>query len=410
MTTKTQTEDGTVDKDGEFFLEESHDFDLVTEDNDNNSISAEYMPDFNESELPFVKIKHLHIQDYKIFHNYKIDFTYNGEVNNFASFIGPNGSGKSTTLEIVQTLFANYDAYDKKRLNRLLGKSVRHVDGDDQSGIYGSSTFKITADLSSSYGDYTVSLTKDGFGDDHPERIKNLAMRLCYYARFDQELRQFQLDREKWPLFKELFESVTGFKIAEQETEFAIGNSKVSKDFVFGFYVQKPNETIHYKECSDGERKIMKSFSSLLNLEYTPSIILIDNVEMHVESGRHLPLIKCMKKCFGDSQIVTTTHSYHISRNFANKNQIHDLRLLNCKEIFKQEPWRLQLQDEIKDSLVKLQSISKSHLQLSASCVANMGRTILDSLGEPIESKDNFRVLVQTYTKMVSDIFIDDLI
>jgi len=395
----------------DFFIENKEEFDcnedhVTGKTNVTNDLQRliSNIPDFKESDFPYVKLKHLYIRNYKIFHDYCIDFTNNGDISDFACFIGPNGCGKSTTLEIIQAIFSNYDSYDPTRLKTMLGKSVRHVEGGDKSGIYGDSDFCIRATLDTSLGDYEVVLTKEGFKQGHPDKIKHLVLRLCYFTRFDQELRKFQLSREKWPLFKELFEAVTGFKIEEEETEFSVGNSKVEKEYVFGFYVKKPNETIHYKECSDGERKIMKSFSSLLNLEYTPSIILVDNVEMHVESGRHLPLIRAMKRCFEDSQIVTTTHSYHISRNFSNKNQIYDLRLLNCIEIYRKEPWRLQVHDEIKDSLIKLETFNGTE------DLVEDGRSLLAQLNHPIEDVSEFRSDVKQFMFEVISFFVEDMI
>ena len=47
-------------------------------------------------------------------------------------------------------------------------------------------------------------------------------------------------------IFKELFEAITGFEIEEEETVFSLGKKK--QDFVLGFYVHKPNETIHYNK------------------------------------------------------------------------------------------------------------------------------------------------------------------
>ena len=366
------------------------------------------MPNFKESNMPFVRLKEIDITNYKIFDKYNMNFVNEGQTSRFACFIGPNGCGKSTTLEIIQTLFANYDAYDALRLRNLLGRCVRHVDGDDKSGIYGDSDFCIKAKLESSFGDYEVVLTKRGFKKGHPEKIQHLAMRMCYFTRFDKELNKFQLDRSKWTIFKSLFEAVTGFEIEEEETAFSIGDSRIEKEFVFGFYVHKPNETIHYKECSDGERKIMKSFSSLLNLEYTPPIILIDNVEMHVESGRHLALIQAMKRCFSDSQIITTTHSYHISRNFSHKNQVYDLRLLSCSEVFRKEPWRLQVSDEIKDALVRvktLQDIKTEELQI-------MGDALLKQCREDFKEHDKvkFTADVHRFISEVTCLFIKDLI
>jgi energy-coupling factor transporter ATP-binding protein EcfA2 len=398
-------------KGDDFFLESKTDFDCVEDHvRANDKIASEVpsivldMPNFKENDMPFVKLKRIYISNYKIFHDYAVDFVHNDIISDFACFIGPNGCGKSTTLEIVQSIFSNYDSYDPTRLKAILGKAVRHVEGGDQSGVYGDSDFCIRATLGTTLGDYEVVLNKSGFVKDHPEKIKHLAMRLCYFTRFDQELRKFQLDRAKWPVFKELFEAVTGFTIEEDETAFAVGNSRMQKEFVFGFFVKKPNETIHYKECSDGERKIMKSFSSLLNLEYIPSIILIDNVEMHVESGRHLPLIRAMKRCFNDSQIITTTHSYHISRNFSDKHQVYDLRLLNCKEIYRQEPWRLQVFDEIKDALIKLETFDDTDE------IVEDGEELMKQLEEPISDISDFRSDFKQFMFEVVCCFVEDVI
>ena len=402
--------DKVVVRDNDFFIQSGSKFDCAEDQVTNSTLVNQVpmvvseMPNFKEVEMPYVKIKSIYIKNYKIFHDFFIDFVHEDKISNFACFIGPNGCGKSTTLEVIQSIFSNYDQYDQTRLKSMLGKCVRHTEGGDKSGIYGESDFCIRAVINSSYGDYEAVLTKEGFKVNHPDKIRGLAMRLCYYTRFDQELRKFQLDKSKWAIFKELYEAVTGFEIEEEETQFAVGNSRISKEFVFGFWVKKPNETIHHTECSDGERKIMKSFSSLLTLDYIPSIILIDNVEMHVESGRHLPLIKAMKRCFYDSQIITTTHSYHISRNFSQKNQVYDLRLLNCSEIYRREPWRLQVFDEIKDSLIKLETLPNTE-ELQSD-----GRGLIKQLNYSIEDVNEYRRDVKQFMFEVVSCFVEDLI
>jgi len=124
--------------------------------------------------------------------------------------------------------------------------------------------------------------------------------------------------------------------------------------YVIGFNVYKPNETIAHTECSAGEKKTIKCFSTLLNKEYLPQVILIDNVAMHVELNRHLALVDSMRKCFPHSQIFTATHSYRISRNFGDKSQLYDMRLVRSSDLIKSQPWRLNLADEIQDALSKL--------------------------------------------------------
>jgi len=316
------------------------------------------LPDFkiDQSDIPTVRLRSLSFEKFKVFEDYRFDFSSGDECKPFSCFFGPNGSGKTTILDSIQILFSRYDHYEESRLKVLLGKSVRHIDGV-QKGIYGDDDFLITANIQSSIGDYEVQLNKSGFIKDHPDEVKGIVYRICFYARFDQELRQFQLPRSKWGIFKELFEAVTGFEIEEKKSLFDESSDPVQAEmlsrYVLNFFVHKDNEIISREECSAGERKIIKSFSTLLNKEYPPQIILVDNVAMHVESGRHLNLISSMKRCFPDSQIFSTTHSYRLSRNFGHKDQLYDLRLISNPDM---NSGRLELMDELEDNILKLKS------------------------------------------------------
>ena len=325
-----------------------------TESNYNN------LPDFkiDKKDIPIVRVKSLRFENFKAFDDYSIDFTEGDGCRSFSCFIGPNGCGKTTILEAIQLIFSRFEGYDEDRIKHLLGKLVRHI-GSVQKGCFGEEDFLITADIASSIGDYQVQINKNGFIKDHPEKIKMIVYRLCFYARFDQELNQFSLTRDKWNIFKDLFKAVTDFEIEEETNVFDQSDDPIQadilKEYVLSFVVKKPHEIIVCKECSDGEKKIIKCFSTLLNKEYEPQIILIDNVAMHIESGRHLELIKSMKKCFPESQLFTTTHSYNISRNIGKRSQIYDLRLINFP--FPNESWRLILSDELKDCVFKLKSL-----------------------------------------------------
>ena len=244
---------------------------------------------------------------------------------------------------------------------------------------------------------HEVVFNKSGFQKGHPEAINRLVYDLCYITRFDQELNLFQLKKNHWSLFKTLFESVTGFDIWKD------GTCEDGK-YVSRFFIDKNSEVITSKNCSAGEKKIMKSFSTLLNLETIPSIILVDNVGMHVERGRHISLIKAMKKCYPDSQLITTTHSYHICRNFSEQNKIYDLRFLNYDDIFKSEPWRLQIFDEINDALIRLDSC-EGH-----SYVRESGKDLLRQLNEPISDLQVYRDDLKTFISNVNSIYIERVV
>ncbi|GAG28578.1 unnamed protein product, partial [marine sediment metagenome] len=199
-----------------------------------NALST--LPDFkiDESEIPDVRIKSIHFQNYKVFENFELDLLSKESCKPFACFFGPNGCGKTTILDGIQLIFSRFEGRDQQSLQALLGKSVRHVDGKQTGGIYGEEDFLITANLECSLGDYEVKINKSGFLEDkdHPVEIKNVLYRLCFYARFDQELHQFQLARNKWELFKDLFESVTGFQIEESIDIFSDSADPIQADMM----------------------------------------------------------------------------------------------------------------------------------------------------------------------------------
>lgn len=370
-------------------------------------------PNFVLDKIPKIRIKSIYFQNFKVFEDYTFDFSDENGIKDFTCFIGPNGCGKSTVLSAIQLLFARFEGRDAERIRVNLGKSVRHV-GTNLGGIYGDDDFLITAQIHSSVGDYEVQINKSGFIKDHPQEIKDIASRLCYFARFDQELNNFQIAREKWTIFKELYEAVTGFTLEENtDIERYLGGSedpsmrKLLEEYVLAFFIHKPHETIHHKECSDGEKKIIKSFSTLLTIEYTPQIILVDNIEMHVERSRHYDLIEAMKKCFPTSQIFSTTHSYYITRYSAKNSGVYDLRLIKASDIIRREPWRLCIIDEINDGLVKLK-ICKGDKDISS--LVEFGKILLMDCDSEINDLQKFEGELKYFLKEVADVFVNGIL
>lgn len=375
------------------------------------NVNTDILPSLVLTDIPTIKIKSITFNNFKVFDNYKFDFSHDGKIQDFVCFIGSNGIGKSTTLNAIQLLFSNLEGMDGARIKQMLSRSIRHNDGYKEE-MYHQSDFLVTAEIESDVGNYVVKMNREGFVSNHPAQIKDLVSRLCYLARFDMELQKFQISRDKWKTFKKLFEAVTGFVIEEQKgVGFSLSGTtmykKEMKNYVFDFTVKKPNETISHKECSDGEKKIIKSFTTMLNLEYTPQIILIDNIEMHIEPLRHLNLIRCMKQCYPKSQIFTTTHSYHISRHFAERSQIYDLRIIHASPVVKQEPCRLYLIDIVQDAIMKLEGLKhwkhKKEYQ-------NLGKSILEMCRNRV---DNIMDIGQNVKKFVNDvdgIFIEELL
>lgn len=332
-----------------------------------DGVDRDALPSLTLERLPDVKLNSLRIKNYKVFPDVELSFN-----NHFACFIGPNGTGKSTLLEIVQLLFSMMGGYNDERTRAYLARCVRMTSGDTV-GMH--DDFSIEACLTKDGKPYTVIMNRSGFKKWHPEDIKNIVSRLCYTAIFDKELRKFVLVRERWEKFKLLFEATTGYPIREytpgedfMQNIMGINSNDLQassdpqqaallKKYVMGFVVNKPGEVVWHRNCSDGERKVIKSFSTLLNLEYIPPIILIDNIEMHIEINRHIPLIRALKQCFPSSQIFSSTHSYRVARSFDDRSEIYDLRLLTANKNIVKNPWKLYFFDEIDDLFCRAETI-----------------------------------------------------
>jgi predicted ATP-binding protein involved in virulence len=362
-------------------------------------------PNFQIDKIPNVKVKSIRFQNYKAFDNTTFDFVdKEGKIKDFVCFIGPMGSGKSTLLYTVQLLFSNFEGYESSRIENNLSKSIRHVEDKKKSR----SNFKITAKILVDGKESTLIIDKTGFKKKHPESIKTLLYRLCYLSRLDQDLNKFQLKRDRWPKFKELFESVTGYTIEEYANPFFDSSddphlAELLKNYVLDFLVKKPYETIHLKECSDGEKKIIKSFSTMLNLDYTPPIILIDNFEMHVHRFRHMALMDALRKCYPESQIFSTTHSHSISKALGHNAGVFDMRLLRANDLVKKEPWRLKIIDEMDDCIIKLKAVE------SIPTLITEAKKIQDLCYAPINDLEKFREMLTRFLGKVNELFVGDI-
>jgi predicted ATPase len=369
------------------------------------SFTTQKTPNFILNSVPEIRIRSLHVRQFKAYDDFYFDFSNGSDIKQFVCFIGENGTGKSTVLNVIQMLFQRYDGYSEQRMLAKFGACVRHTNHKTHA-MYTDEDFLIEAEIESEYGNYTVCMNKRGFVHDHPQEIKQILYRLCYFARFDKELDQFQLIRDKWDYFKDLFESVTNYEIEEISDVFSSSSDPeeeaMAEKYVLGFTVKKPFETIFHRECSNGEKKVIKSFSTLLNLEIQPRIILIDDIAMHVALGRHMALIEAMQKCYPKSQIFSTTHSYRMMKNLKKIKEIYDLRIIHANTIIKAEPWRLRIIDEIDDAMYKIEdldSVRKVDLY-------NIGKKLRDASTMYINDLHSYQQSVSDFLKEVSDIYV----
>ena len=334
------------------------------------------------SNWPRIKLKRIELVNFCKYEDAVIDFTHEGKILSMACLVGPNGAGKTTLLDAITMLCSNYSCYDPRRFATMMYRRVRnwmHLQTDEQMR---NASFKVKGVFEATYApyappyipeelqtiapfavkEYEVEFTRHKFNSRHPEFIERRLPRYAFTARFDQELSLFQLRRDRWPLFQELFSAVTGFPIEEDIDMFHDTSDtrmrRLLDEYVLGFVIHKPKEVIRHKMCSSGERKIAKCFSTILNAPVEPSIIAVDNVLMHIEVGRHLSVMASLSKCFPNSQLIVACHSVPVTKCLPDREMLFDMRWLEIPGIMWREPWRLRLLDDIQEALERLSSIS----------------------------------------------------
>lgn len=293
----------------------------------------------------------LKLQNFCNYENHTFNFCKsNGEPFKFICFFGPNGWGKSSLLEAVSMLTMSFSSRDESNIKRSLRKYVRNTD-------YNPTFEKIsghgyTKGMISSYQDqlaemviegiyivddkeYTVTLTQEGlirndfteselWGEDYMFYLQ----RIAHFVTSDNDLTlsKFQLHKEQVEAFEDITSTIMRFKT---ECVQPSGLLPMDQDYCTDFILHKNLHKIHYKRMSAGEKKISKSFSQLLNLQYDlahpgegeivlegwPPIILFDNIEMHIYYDRHVSVVDCLKKYF-PQQIIATTHSGMLIERF----------------------------------------------------------------------------------------------
>lgn len=279
------------------------------------------------------------------------------ELGDFNCLIGPNGIGKTTILESIVLLCSSLDfggAFEEEaasvgeddwvpsvnaqaRLEGFLRRNVRNIDEEGASP-----GFRLSCEAEHDGKKHEIVLTNKGFEKNSILEEPWWWHGLCYFAKFDQDMVNFQLPMDLWPQFSEGWEGITGipiepevYRVQTSEHEDVIAamldrdgeSEEEGKEFACGFYMTKFGDRVHSRKGSAGERKIAKALSQIVSLplERLPHIVLIDNIEIHVARERRLAVVEAVKKVFSGRQLVSTTHSGEIIDHYEPREHLIDV-------------------------------------------------------------------------------------
>ncbi len=265
-----------------------------------------------------MKIKNIKLTNFKIFESLEVDFR------DFNMVIGNNGIGKTTLLNAVSLLCSSLDYQDPFRQKAALIKNIKNYATKEQS----KGGFCAKAVFEHDKKDYEVILTQDGWFKNEILDQPWWNASLVYFARFDVDNGAFQLKKSLWPKFKKSYENIMGFTVDPdiyKDTDLELSGEEC--EIVTGFFLNKPQARSHLSNASGGERKVAKSLGQIVNLpqERLPHIIIADEIERQVDYRRHLNMIDEVKEMFKGMQIISTTHSETLRRDYHPKYDVIDL-------------------------------------------------------------------------------------
>ena len=171
---------------------------------------------------------------------------------------------------------------------------------------------------SASITKYLYSEFKDEKITDQLGAIKQLVAN-WYYAHLDIQMGRFKLREgqfDKFDKLKNLYEKVFVGRTIERATLQKGGGNGIDVIFNDG------ENDYDLTEMSAGERAIFPLLLDFANLSINNSIILIDEIELHLHPPLQQQFLDALPNLGNNNQFIITTHSPFIASQFSDDNKI----------------------------------------------------------------------------------------
>jgi predicted ATP-binding protein involved in virulence len=261
-----------------------------------------------------MKLRKLHIEDYKMFKDFDISFVdENNEALPIIVLAGVNGSGKTSLLEWI---FKEYYEYLKEEELKKNNKNS-----------YGLQVIHRTIGVPSFYDidkkNYK-SLSNDFFiyiqsGVNDIEEISNEFVKTFYFFLKEKDYRSSEITEHFHNYMKNVFDDLDiGFKYSHLDKDDNVWFSNgENKEY---YYTAKANNNIEDKnlfkisELSTGEQTLLSKVLYLFLKDYKDKVILIDEPELSLHPSWQNRVLKIYENFAikNNCQIIIATHSPHI--------------------------------------------------------------------------------------------------
>lgn len=253
-----------------------------------------------------MKIRKIHIENFKIFKDFDIDFTHGSKPLNIVLLAGINGSGKSSLLEFI------FDYFNGKKQANNAGNSIIGEELDIESGKYFLTSL-----------DYALPANKNVVTESEQKYSKPEKDNVAFFKTYETDVNYARTAILKF-IDKLIFEKDVKSSVAFQKVQEILNNlfvgfnlqvelSSVDKERNL-YFRNEGNERISITQLSKGEQELISKAFTLYLADEKNKIILIDEPESSLHPNWQNRILKIYEDFAvkNNNQIIIATHSPHI--------------------------------------------------------------------------------------------------
>jgi len=283
-----------------------------------------------------VKLRKLHIDDYKMFKDFDISFVDKEDVAlPIVVLAGVNGSGKTTLLEYLnQSIFMigmikggdylelgnlkidyiiNREIIKKKKIFDSQIEKQRNKNFSEGHELFG---YSIPQDLNGVY-DLENDIIYFSSEIDDTKKVADEFVKTFYFFLKEKDYRPSEITKHFQNYMKDIFDDLdVGFKYSHLDKEDNVWFSSNRENEEYFYTTKESNEKSLFTidELSTGEKTLLSKVLYLYFQDYKDKVILIDEPELSLHPSWQNRVLKIYENFAlkNSCQIIIATHSPHI--------------------------------------------------------------------------------------------------